>query len=417
MSSPANQNTSATTPPAHSGPVKSKAEAARGVLRLLVFLSSFVLWPVYFVFAVGVALWRVRRLLFPFRARVNRKHFWNILLLYSLLGFLLFAMIEGAVEAGLSRIVGVVLEGLLGAGIVLSLAALAIARLHDRNMSGWWILLYCGVPAAAAGAAFIFSEPPSPLINFCILVLVGSVAWALFALGCQSGEVGPNRFGPEGLWYRGSRRPASPRVQTNTPQLPAHGSDSLRPAALTDAASAAPTAVSIGDLSSQGTSSSIDATNYRWTVQQQFVDLISVRGRLDPRRYWICTAVQCAYTIFAWSIIQTVTSNRGISQQAYWLLVGVVAFLPAGLSMIATAMRRLHDRNLPGWWLPGFCALLFALMELAYLIFARQLVWDQGLLFGLLGVAIWRIGRLPGTVGPNQFGPDPVDHFLTVETP
>jgi uncharacterized membrane protein YhaH (DUF805 family) len=307
------------------------------------------------------------------------------------------------------------LDGLLAAGIILSLTALAIGRLHDRDMSGWWLLLYCGVPAAAAVAVFIFSGLPSPLVSFCVLVIVGFVAWALFALGCQSGTVGSNSFGPESLWYRGSRRPASPLVQSHEPQSPMHGSNSLQPAALTDAVAAAPTAVSIGDLSSQGTSSSIGAHNYRWTVHQQFLDLFSVKGRLDPRRYWICTAIQCAYTIFAWSVIQTVIGNRGISQKAYWILVGVVVFLPVGLSMIATAMQRLHDRNLPGWWLPGLCVLFFALIELAYLIFDQQLVWDQGLLVGLLAVSIWQIGRLPGTVGANRFGPDPADQSLTVE--
>lgn len=164
---------------AHNGPAKSKAEAARGVLTLFVFLSRFVLWPLYFLFAVALALWRMRSPLFPFHVRVNRRYFRSILLLYALLGFLLFAMIEGVVEAGMPRIAGIVLDGLLGSWIVLSLAAIAIGRLHDRDASGWWVLFYCGIPAAAAVVVFFVGDLPSPLINSCTFGLTGLALWAV----------------------------------------------------------------------------------------------------------------------------------------------------------------------------------------------------------------------------------------------
>jgi uncharacterized membrane protein YhaH (DUF805 family) len=199
----------------------AKSKAARGVLTLFVFLSGFVLWPLYFLFAVALALWRMRSLLFPFHVRVNRRHFWSILLLYVLLGFLLFAMIQGAVEAGMPRIAGIVLDGLLGSRIVLSLAAIAIGRLHDRDASGWWVLFYCGIPAAAAVVVFFFGDLPSPLINSCTVGLTGLALWAVFALGYQDGTAGPNRFGPESSWYRGAAgRSPSPPNQPNAARQP-----------------------------------------------------------------------------------------------------------------------------------------------------------------------------------------------------
>lgn len=68
----------------------------------------------------------------------------------------------------------------------------------------------------------------------------------------------------------------------------------------------------------------------------------------------------------------------------YWLAV----FIPS----IAVAVRRLHDRDMSGWWYLGF-------ILLGMIPFVG---W-------IASIAFLVILFLPGTVGPNRFGPDPKD--------
>lgn len=108
----------------------------------------------------------VQQILFSFQGRIPRKTYW-IWGFLALLGFLLF---------------GTFLLGILGvnesvAAIVLNLAvlwpafAVSIKRWHDRDKSGWWVLIN--------------------LIPF-----VGAI-WSLIENGFLRGTVGPNRFGED----------------------------------------------------------------------------------------------------------------------------------------------------------------------------------------------------------------------------
>jgi uncharacterized membrane protein YhaH (DUF805 family) len=74
-----------------------------------------------------------------------------------------------------------------------------------------------------------------------------------------------------------------------------------------------------------------------------------------------------------------------------FVLVGVwvlASFIP-GLAVI---VRRLHDRDLSGWWYLGL-----VLVQLIPIV-----GWIASLAFFVVTV-------LPGTDGPNRFGPDPKD--------
>jgi len=64
------------------------------------------------------------------------------------------------------------LSGIAALALFLPGLAVSVRRLHDRDKSGWFILLY-----------FI------PLVGFIILLI-----WY-----CTRGTVGPNRFGPDPL--------------------------------------------------------------------------------------------------------------------------------------------------------------------------------------------------------------------------
>ena len=85
------------------------------------------------------------------------------------------------------------LGGLVFLPTALSAAPTGIKRLHDRSMSGCWLLPLYAVPAAAIGIAACSPEPSIIWIDLPIPLLI----WAFIALGCRRGTAGPNAFGPE----------------------------------------------------------------------------------------------------------------------------------------------------------------------------------------------------------------------------
>lgn len=72
-------------------------------------------------------------------------------------------------------------------------------------------------------------------------------------------------------------------------------------------------------------------------------------------------------------------------------LMGLVA-LAIIIPTIAVTVRRLHDRDLSGWWYLG--------------VIAASMIPFVGF---LASIAFLVLMFLPGTPGPNRFGPDPKD--------
>lgn len=87
----------------------------------------------------------------------------------------------------------------------------------------------------------------------------------------------------------------------------------------------------------------------------------------------------------------TLDSGLGVAAISFLVILGLyllVALLPG----IAVTVRRLHDRNMSGWW---------------YLVF---IVLSMLPLIGFIAsIALLVIFFLPGTPGPNRFGEDPKD--------
>ena len=81
----------------------------------------------------------------------------------------------------------------------------------------------------------------------------------------------------------------------------------------------------------------------------------------------------------------------------FW--VGFVLAFAWGLAMfipnLAVIVRRLHDRNLSGWWYGG-------LLIGSFIPFIN-------ILAGIGIIVMYVMFLLPGTPGPNRYGPDPKD--------
>ena len=68
-------------------------------------------------------------------------------------------------------------------------------RLHDRDKSAWWLVLFYVGPgiASAIGNEMENMGLVLHVVGFAITV------WAFVELGCLRGTVGPNQYGPDPL--------------------------------------------------------------------------------------------------------------------------------------------------------------------------------------------------------------------------
>jgi uncharacterized membrane protein YhaH (DUF805 family) len=152
--------------------------------------------------------------------------------------------------------------------------------------------------------------------------------------------------------------------------------------------------------------------------------------------WWFFLFILIAYVAF-WIVMMTVVGGFAASQSQPSL--GVIGLFGAGsvfmllfwiallLPTIAVQVRRLHDTNRSGWWLGAF-----------YLVYVVYMMLMLGTLGSAMGSAMGETGDptagngglfagagivaivmfvymivmlvfycLPGTRGPNRFGPDP----------
>jgi len=117
--------------------------------------------------------------------------------------------------------------------------------------------------------------------------------------------------------------------------------------------------------------------------------LTSFKGRINRRDYWLKGAIPVGCVVLVPVVVLTVLGHT----DAALVVFGALAL--AGLwPMLAVTVKRLHDRDHPGWHL------------------ALQLIPVFGQVF-----AIWLIvdvGFLKGTYGRNRFGDDPGGAFADV---
>lgn len=128
----------------------------------------------------------MQSLLFSFQGRVNRARFWLVTLGADIVGIVLIGLLCAVTGTSIIPDANGNMPDLRGAGVgVLVIAALiyiavlwialaiAVKRWHDRNKSGWWILI-----------AFV--------------PVIGGI-WYLIECGFLKGTSGANRFGGDPL--------------------------------------------------------------------------------------------------------------------------------------------------------------------------------------------------------------------------
>lgn len=141
-------------------------------------------------------------LLFSFQGRLNRAKYWLVALIYLAVSIVCFAIglgISSAISSpgALTSYLLVAIFVIVSLLAIWSSVAVGIKRLHDRDQSGWWMLVFWGVNTIVSLLQKAAATPSSKFI-----LGIGSLAvtvWIIVELGCLRGTQGPNRFGSDPL--------------------------------------------------------------------------------------------------------------------------------------------------------------------------------------------------------------------------
>jgi uncharacterized membrane protein YhaH (DUF805 family) len=141
------------------------------------------------------------KLFFSFRGRVSRAGYWLVSLFWFVAAGILNVAWNpsGAPDFQFGRDhrvdVALVLIALL---TVASCIAVSIRRLHDRDRSAWWLLLYVLGPAMLQTIAAL--NDLDAALTVLLTVFAGAISiWVFIDVGCLRGTWGTNRYGPDPL--------------------------------------------------------------------------------------------------------------------------------------------------------------------------------------------------------------------------
>jgi uncharacterized membrane protein YhaH (DUF805 family) len=133
--------------------------------------------------------------------------------------------------------------------------------------------------------------------------------------------------------------------------------------------------------------------------------LSSFEGRIGRQMFWIAMLAITVAEILAHIVAEAVQGDR----------LSAIIDLAFTYPEFAIAAKRAHDRNLPLWLLVVFFAggAVLDLLTVLELTGSQEEPSVLSLLiavpFTVLGLALLiELGLRRGTVGPNQYGPDPL---------
>jgi uncharacterized membrane protein YhaH (DUF805 family) len=163
------------------------------------------------------------QLLFSFQGRIRRLHWWVASLAVGAVSGIATAILEFAAKSSGVSVVdldtqqfeptGVFSIAVLAVSLVNSWInfALCIKRLHDRDRTGWWLVVQALVVVLAAVMVIIAMAVQAEQVSIWY-VLAGATGlaaliisiWLFVEIGFLRGTRGPNRFGPDPLGATGA---------------------------------------------------------------------------------------------------------------------------------------------------------------------------------------------------------------------
>jgi len=144
--------------------------------------------------------------MFGASGRINRAKYWVSFIRYSLAGLLVAAILF--ITAGIAAPLLIVTAVVTLIPWLLWGIAITTERLHDRDRSAWWLIVFYLVPgllnelaktarfAGVAGTALYYILGPTA---FALTI------WGFAEIGCLRGTAGSNTYGPDPLLHAKQR--------------------------------------------------------------------------------------------------------------------------------------------------------------------------------------------------------------------
>lgn len=138
----------------------------------------------------------VLNFVFGYQGRNGRAGYWlGMFIAWAVPGFL--AAIAEDVTAGTGDIGRHVAFAIIIGTLLWLHSAASVKRLHDRDKSAWWYLLYGIAPALLfVTATLLYAKTEVVLALVLYVVSIAGLMVMLVELGFLRGTPGPNRYGP-----------------------------------------------------------------------------------------------------------------------------------------------------------------------------------------------------------------------------
>jgi len=138
----------------------------------------------------------VLNLLFGYDGRIGRLHYWlGLMAAWAITGF--FAAFAEDAVAGTGDIGRYVIFVFIIGMLIWIHSAVTVKRLHDRDRSAWWYLLYgFAPPALFIAATYFYTKNVIEAASILYVLSFAGLFWVILELGFMRGTGALNRYGP-----------------------------------------------------------------------------------------------------------------------------------------------------------------------------------------------------------------------------
>jgi uncharacterized membrane protein YhaH (DUF805 family) len=138
--------------------------------------------------------------LFGASGRINRAKYWRSVLIFIGAGLMTAVILFTA--AGIAAPLFIIMVIVVLIPWLLWGFSVTTKRLHDRDKSAWWLVVFYllpGVLGQVAEAAWFAGAASTVLHYVFALAAFALTIWGFVELGCLRGTAGSNRYGPDPL--------------------------------------------------------------------------------------------------------------------------------------------------------------------------------------------------------------------------
>jgi uncharacterized membrane protein YhaH (DUF805 family) len=139
----------------------------------------------------------VINLLFGYDGRISRLYYWlGLMAAWAITGF--FAAFAEDAVAGTGDIGRYVAFVFIVGTLIWMHSAATVKRLHDRDKSAWWYVLYgIAPPGLFIAATYFYTKNAIEAASVLYALSFAGLFWVIVELGFLRGTDEPNRYGPE----------------------------------------------------------------------------------------------------------------------------------------------------------------------------------------------------------------------------